>query len=925
MNCQDLWARFARPDNAYRIVPLVRINDAVDRDEAFRQVRSLKEQGCGGLFTYCEHLRDQAPFRFLSPEWWAAVRVFAEACVDQGLDFWAYDEQDWPSGTSGGQLVEQNPDMGWKYLHTTEHDVDGPAAARVEVGTGTLVAALAFQVKGDAVLEDSVRNLTDGVADGLLAWDVPEGPWRIAVYTWHLGQGGAVIPFSSDLMEARVGRKFVELSYQGYREAVGQVPGARVAGYFTDEPIFSMGLYPTQRYVPERPATALAWTPGLLEAFRAQQGYDLRPRLPDLHYGGGRLAVRTRCHYFETCSRLFCENYFGQIHRFCETTGALATGHLNGEETFAVHLASQGGNQLVHYRHMDVPGIDWILPRSTPLPAVAAGYATSIAHLLGRERTWCESFAGSGWGLTFQQMRGIVNWEHASGINMQIPISYKYSLRGPARTTFYNPGISWQQPYWDHFRAFADYEARLCALAAGGGHVAQVALFYPAADMQAHFREPDLLNRRSKDYSDLGDRLRYAGYDFDILDDHMLLEETGIDAGRLRTATESFEVLVVPRMDVLRRAALEKVFAFVRRGGAVLFVGHLPRHSVEAGADDPDLRRLLVELLGDDCHGRMAGGDRFWRTCGAGRAGVAPDAAGAVTLLQALIAPDLTTTPADARIVACHRRLEDGDLYLLLNHSDEARTVSLTLRSKGHPERWDPLTGAAEGIGAYGVADSRTTFRLDFQPRELIPVVLHADAAQARSATTATLLQKIPVPGPFRFRIEETLKRPGTAWNFSDVEREWTSHAEPLKVPETIQAGDWCEHGLRFFSGIGHYETDVELQALPDAARVVLSLGRVGVSAEVSVNGKRAGFVLFDPYEIDVTACVAPGRNRLTISVANTLANYYSQFSELAGKEPFEGGILPEDLASGLVGPVSLKVFELRTAYPHGEPSRVAR
>ena len=47
----------------------------------------------------------------------------------------------------------------------------------------------------------------------------------------------------------------------------------------------------------------------------------------------------------------------------------------------------------------------------------------------------------------------------------------------------------------------------------------------------------------------------------------------------------------------------------------------------------------------------------------------------------------------------------------------------------------------------------------------------------------------------------------------------------------------------------------------------------------------------------------------MTISVANSLANYYSQFQELAGKKHFEGGVLPEDLASGLIGPVSLRVL----------------
>ena len=279
MKHQDLWKQFVSPANTYRIAPLMRINDAVDREGAFRQVRSLKEQGCGGLFTYCEHLGEQAPFEFLSEQWWAVVETFAEACVKEGLDLWAYDEQDWPSGTCGGQLVEQNPEMGWKYLCPAEHDFKGPTTARIAVGHGLLVAAVAFRLSGDAVVEGSLQDLTDLVADGLLEWEAPEGRWRIAVYTLHLGQGGAIVPYSSDLMDPRVVRKFIEMSYQGYQKAVRRVPGARIAGYFTDEPIFSMGLYPTQRYVPTRPATALPWTPRLRPAPEAARPL-LRRRPP---------------------------------------------------------------------------------------------------------------------------------------------------------------------------------------------------------------------------------------------------------------------------------------------------------------------------------------------------------------------------------------------------------------------------------------------------------------------------------------------------------------------------------------------------------------------------------------------------------------------------------------------------------------------
>jgi hypothetical protein len=492
---------------------------------------------------------------------------------------------------------------------------------------------------------------------------------------------------------------------------------------------------------------------------------------------------------------------------------------------------------------------------------------------------------------------------------MQIPISYKYSLRGPGRATFFTPGISCQQPYWDHFRAFADCEARLCALAAGGGHVAQVALFYPAADMQAHFREHELLAQRSRDYGALGDRMRYAGYDFDILDDQSLLDEARLADGRLETATERFDVLVVPQVDVFRRAALGRVVELVRAGGTAVFAGGLPRHSVEGGADDPELRRMLFELLGEGCHQAIAPGGARWQACGRGRAGVASDLDGAVGLLRTFAVPDVQANPPSQTVVAYHRRLDDGELYLLFHHGNEPLTAVLTLSAKGVPERWDPMTGAAEGVADYSVSHGGTAFTLRFEPQELIPVFLHRNASRAAPVRRRTLLREIPIRGPFRFRIEETLKRPEIAWNLAETERKWTSKAGAWQAPDILSAGDWCGLGLAYFSGIGHYETSVDLETLPAGTRVVLSLGRVGVSAAVSVNGHRAGIVIFEPYELDITDAVAPGRNRLVISVANTLANYYSQFEELANGKPFEGGVVPEHLASGLMGPVSLRLI----------------
>jgi len=92
---------FADPLVEYRVLPVLRTNDDVDPEELHRQIRSMKEQGCGGTFSYIERFQGGMPQRFLSDAWWQIVRSAAEACVKEGLQYCAYDEEDWPSGAAG--------------------------------------------------------------------------------------------------------------------------------------------------------------------------------------------------------------------------------------------------------------------------------------------------------------------------------------------------------------------------------------------------------------------------------------------------------------------------------------------------------------------------------------------------------------------------------------------------------------------------------------------------------------------------------------------------------------------------------------------------------------------------------------------------------------------------------------------------------
>ena len=536
-----------------------------------------------------------------------------------------------------------------------------------------------------------------------------------------------------------------------------------------------------------------------------------------------------------------------------------------------------------------------------------------MAHFLGRERTWAESFAASGWGCPLHEYRRIANWEHVNGINMQIPISYKYSLRGTERAAFYGPGLSYQQPFWQHFRPFADYEARLCALAAGKGHVAQVAFYYPVADIAGHCWDQRVLDERNWWFTVLGDAMRHGGYDFDLVDDEFLAESR-IKAGRLAIADERFETVVLPCVDVIPRETARRLVSFVRAGGCLIVWGQLPRHSPEGGNDDPAIRKSWQALFGAQPEKAAAG---KLRKAGRGAVGIGREEKEIIRLLRAHRRPDVSVgnQPA-AGLVGYHRRLADGELYLLYNSLATGRRVTVTLGARGYPEQWDALTGVRSGIGQSVTGRHGTRLTLTFQPHELIPVVLRPTAGAVAPCRKTRVLQQRTIRGPFEFKAEQTLLRPEMAWNVAEYEK-WTSRAKPLKAPRQMPLGDWCQHGLKYFSGIGRYSTTLKLQPIPAGARLLLDLGQVAVSAEVKVNGVSAGVVCFAPFELDITPFVRLGINRLEIAVANTLSNFYAQFKELDDQPFGKGGDLPERRVSGLLGPVRLKVVRVRA--PKGE------
>ena len=96
------------------------------------------------------------------------------------------------------------------------------------------------------------------------------------------------------------------------------------------------------------------------------------------------------------------------------------------------------------------------------------------------------------------------------------------------------------------------------------------------------------------------------------------------------------------------------------------------------------------------------------------------------------------------------------------------------------------------------------------------------------------------------------------------------------------------------FSGQIKYEGEFETETRRECR---LNLGKVGETAELSINGKCVGTRIVPPYSFNITDYIQEGKNVIEVIVANTLG--YREHDELSSYLLFE--------PSGMLGPIELE------------------
>jgi hypothetical protein len=662
MNMAAAKRSFQSPGRDFASAPLWVWNDLLTETQIRETMRDLAAQQVKQVFV---HPRPGLMTPYLSDDWFQLWKVALSEAERLDMNVWIYDENSYPSGFAGGWVPKLMPEArgrGLAFRETTKPP-------------GQEEACLA------------VYRLTDrGFERIKLGQEPPEARYLVATVVrsanspWHGGESYV------DLMHPGVTERFLELTLEPYRRAVGDQFGRRIPGVFTDEPNV-------------RPAGGMPWTDSLPAAFKVRWGYDLMEHLPSLRLPVGDWK-RVRHNYFRVVHELFVERWAKPYHDYCATNRLEFTGHYWDHEW--PNCLGVPDNMAMYAWHQR-PAIDVLMNQYQENTHAQFGNIrmvkelSSVANQLGLPRTLCEAYGAGGWDLRFEDMKRIGDWIYVLGVNtLDEHLSY-ITLRG-SRKRDHPQSFSYHEPWWPAYHVVAQYFTRLSAALSSGQQVNSLLVWEPTTtawcyntDGQA---EPKLAEMGNQ-FFDLLKQFESEQIEYDLGCEDIIARHGLVFGGKFWIGRRCYDTVVLPPgTENLDRRSFELLVEFASQNGRVLCLGDAPTRV--DGQLSPSVKTLTQ----------------------------APGWQGILTTPTLAQWPMLSSAntffierqPRDQGILFHHRRqLDDGELLFLVNTSPDSNSKGWVNALAAAIQEWDLETGRMRSIPLES-HQGRSRFEFDLPP-----------------------------------------------------------------------------------------------------------------------------------------------------------------------------------------------------------------
>ena len=823
------------------------------RDRIPAQVQRIYDSGCRAL---CVESRPHPDF--CGPDWWADMDIILAECEKRDMKVWILDDKRFPTGYANGLLEKKYPHLRqWEIIE--EHiDVLGPAPDTAFLVSKVLpddeilgVYAFKRTDEGQATTGAPI-DLTPTITEGYAYFDVPEGCYRVFIYTKsRRGSRGNYI----DMTNPESCKVQIEAVYEPHYEHYAKYFGNTLVGFFSDEPSFGNSMatrHPVDPSGHERPlgtvGMALPYNQRVTAMMDTEMGEPSLGYMGELWFPSDHAPI-TRLAYMNAVTRLYRDNFSYLLGNWCRDHGVMYIGHIIEDFNCHARMSTGAGHYFRALEGQDMAGIDIVLHQVMPgmahhihntslstgvsdpafyhyvLGQLGASLAHQYPHMKGR--AMCEEFGAYGWAEGCTMMKWISDFLLVRGINHFVPHAFSPDYPDPDCPPHF--GAEGHDPQFDGFTHLMGYTNKVSHLLYGGEHITSCAILYHA--------EGEWMNQP-------GDYMFTQVPAKALLDGHLCydiicqeaLETATAENGRLVVNGEHYGALVIPYGKALAPALYPEVDRLIAAGVPVLLCDARPEGLKGEVVSVTDLPACVREL------------------------GLA----------------DITVDGNCPLLRHYHVKRADADVFMLFNE-DGISTAKATITL--------PVSGTFIRLrlienGAYADATDDGEVTVELLPGQS-EILVFGSAADEMCPSMPAL--SAPV------KVNEL--HPTYTIELADSE-DLTAFYPYKTTDRLVNITSAAEKPS--FSGLMRYTFTLYLDEVP--ANAALDLGRVGQTAKFFVNGTEAGIRITAPYACPISHLLQKGENTVTIEVANTLVGKV--------RDPFSHcmPITP----SGLLGPVKL-------------------
>ncbi len=815
-----------------------------------------------GIKSVCLEARPHP--EYAGDKWWHDVDIVIDEAKKRDMTIWILDDAHFPTGMANDGMKKQ-PEKCRRFLFTQFVDVVGPMpAAQVDVDLLTtrqftwmdfgkqistpiydetiIKSVTAYKVNNLDELTGEYIDLTDKVVDGYLTADLPAGVWRIFVTfsTTNIGEKLEYVNYiEKDSVRVLIDEVY-EKHYAKYKDLFGNV----IAGFFSDEP----GFYNSEGYgedVKIGKHFTLPWGQELEGVLKDKFGADFFQKLPLLFATDVEEEYRElRVAYMDTVSQLYSKNFCCQLGEWCREHGVQYIGHVVEDYNNHMRLGAGVGHFFRAIKGQDMAGIDNIGYQLMPGNDVAKrhtgfsdltpdfyhyqvgklGASAAAIDPAKQGRLMCETFGAYGWRLGVRDMKWIVDYQVAQGVNYFVPHAFSMAEYpdNDCPPHFYARG---NNPQFKYFCELMKYTDRLCNLFSGGKNVPQVAVLYEA--------ESDWAGETMFGYEVSRELLTHQ-LDFEFVPADVFADKAyygcKTEAKNLVVNERTMKALIVPECEFISRTAAK--FIVENPELNVIFVNDIPLGIAE-GEDG----KLYEELCK---RGRVVGlYDLSEELCKEG------------------IKDDLIATSANENLRQYHYRKDGKDIYFLVNAScSEIVDTEITLPKADSYGLYDAMADVTTKLVTTG---NKT--KVVIKPYNSIIVITNPENAIEGK-------EEKQLAGEIKFDVFD-LELNQIATTEAKVENDFR-----LKPVSNV---------YRDFSGELVYKTTFAIDEVPSKA--TFEAQYVYECMTVVVNGKELGKKITPPYEVEVTEGLKAGENTLEIRVSTTALRDANTKPGIFGKE----------------------------------------